>query len=150
MSMSAVLPIWQAARERFLKLVKALPEQDLQLQTGNSSVESLIRHNAEVEYMFAEWFFGKKMPDEVKAAMSGDADESKVSPVQLEELVQLLEASNTNLIEAMQSLSDDAWYESVESSFGTSTPLEAIGRLIYHTGIHAGQISFIQKSGRSQ
>ncbi|MGM0713914.1 hypothetical protein ACWKW1_20915 [Brevibacillus parabrevis] len=29
---------------------------------------------------------------------------------------------------------------------GTSTPLEALGRLMYHTGIHAGQISQIQRA----
>jgi hypothetical protein len=38
----------------------------------------------------------------------------------------------------------------VESSIGASTPLEAVGRLMYHTGIHSGQISLIQKNARSQ
>ncbi|HEY2493326.1 MAG TPA: DinB family protein [Paenibacillus sp.] len=68
----------------------------------------------------------------------------------LEELVDLLKASNANLIEAMRELPEEAWHQSVESPIGASTPLEAIGRLMYHTGIHSGQISLIQKNARIQ
>ncbi|MOA46383.1 DinB superfamily protein [compost metagenome] len=85
--------------------------------------------------MFAEWFFGRPKPQ---------ADD--VAYTTLSELVDLLTASNENLIAAMQELPEDAWHVSVESAFGTSTPLEAVGRLMYHTGIHAGQISLIQKN----
>ncbi|MNI43403.1 DinB superfamily protein [compost metagenome] len=145
MTISAVLPIWQAVQERFHKTVKALPEQDLSLQIGSASIESLIRHNAEVEYMFAEWFFGRPMPEEHKNAKSRETEGNKT----VEELVDLITSSNANLIAAMRELSEEAWHQPVESSFGTSTPLEAIGRLLYHTGIHSGQISLIQKNARS-
>ncbi|MEK4347788.1 DinB family protein [Paenibacillus sp. FSL P4-0184] len=135
MTITSVLPIWQAVQERFHKMVKALPEEDLNLKLGNSSIGGLISHNAEVEFMFAEWFFGRPKTQADDAAYTT-----------LSELVDLLSASNENLIAAMRELPEDAWHVSVESSFGTSTPLEAVGRLMYHTGIHAGQISLIQKN----
>lgn len=135
MTINSVLPIWQAVQERFHKTVKALPEDDLNLTLGKSTIGGLILHNAEVEYMFAEWFFGRPKPEGNDAAYTT-----------LSELVDLLASSNENLVAAMRELPEDAWYVSVESAFGTSTPLEAIGRLMYHTGIHAGQISLIQKN----
>ncbi|MFJ7936587.1 DinB family protein [Sporosarcina sp. NPDC096371] len=140
MTYSTVLPIWNATRQRFLKTAKALPAQDLALQLGQSSIGSLLHHTAEAEYMFAEWFFGKKMPDEGIA---------KPSITNHEELVELLVASNDHLLEAMHALTEEQWHTSVESPMGPSTPVEAIGRLIYHTGMHAGQISLIQKNGQS-
>lgn len=135
MTLTSVLPIWQAVQERFHKTVKALPEEDLNLKLGNSTIGGLIIHNAEVEFMFAEWFFGRVKPQKDDAAYTT-----------LNELVDLLTASNDNLLAAMRELLEEAWHVSVESTFGTSTPLEAVGRLMYHTGIHAGQISLIQKN----
>lgn len=135
MTLTSVLPIWQAVQERFHKTVKALPEENLHLKVGNSTIGGLIIHNAEVEFMFAELFFGRPKPQNDDAAYTT-----------LNELVDLLTASNENLVAAMRELPEEAWHVSVESAFGTSTPLEAVGRLMYHTGIHAGQISFIQKN----
>lgn len=140
MTYSTVLPIWNTIRERFLKTAEALPEQDLSLQLGKSTVASLLHHTAEVEFMFAEWFFGRSMPGEIE----------KPSFTNLEELVKLLRESNEHLIEAMKELPEEDWHKSMESPIGASTPLEAVGRLMYHTGIHAGQISLIQKNGQLQ
>lgn len=53
-----------------------------------------------------------------------------------------------DLEEAMKALSEEPWHIGVDSRMGLSTPLEAIGRLMYYTGVHAGQISFIQKHGQ--
>lgn len=141
MTYSTVLPIWNATRQRFLKTAQALPEQDLRLRLDQSSIGSLLHHTAEAEYMFAEWFFGKSMPVEgvVKPSLESH-----------EELIDLLIASNDHLLAAMTELTDEQWHISVESRMGPSTPLEAIGRLIYHTGIHAGQISLIQKNKQSE
>ena len=150
MSILTVLPIWQAVQGRFQTMVKALPEQNLSLQIGSASIGSLIRHNAEVEYMFADWFFGRKIPEEMKEAMAQGAEGDKTSLTSVTELVDLLTASNAHLTEAMRDLPEEAWHQSVESTLGASTPLEAIGRLMYHTGIHAGQISLIQKNAGSQ
>lgn len=144
MTFDTVLPIWQAIQGRFHKTVKALPEQDLSLQLGSSSISALLHHNAEVEFMFAEWFFGKSIPENRKS----DAD--KPSFTNLQELVDLLTESNEHLIEAMRELPEEAWQKSVESRIGASTPLEAVGRLMYHTGIHSGQISLIQKTAGGQ
>lgn len=149
MSFSTVLPIWQALQERFQKTVKALPEQDLSLQIGSASIGSLLFHNAEVEFMFAEWFFGKSTPEELKHRISRGED-GKPASLTKDELVDLLITSNTHLTDAMRELPDEAWHKRVESSFGASTPLEAVGRLMYHTGIHSGQISLIQKNARGQ
>ena len=140
MTYSTVLPIWNAIRERFHKTAEALPEQDLRLQLGKSTIASLLHHTAEVEYMFAEWFFGRNMPGEI----------AKPSFTNIDELVELLRASNEHLIEAMKELPEEKWHTSMESPIGASTPLEAVGRLMYHTGIHAGQISLIQKNGQNQ
>ncbi|MFX3636478.1 MAG: DinB family protein [Candidatus Pristimantibacillus sp.] len=145
MTFSTVLPIWNAIQDRFHKTVKALPEQDLTLQLGSASIGYMLRHNAEVEYMFAEWFFGRSMPPELEVVTSRGAKGSKASFTKLQELVDILTASNTHLIEAMRDLPEEAWHLPVESPLGASTPLEAVGRLMYHTGIHSGQISLIQK-----
>ena len=148
MSMETVLPIWQSIQQRFYKLVKAIPESDLTLGLDSVSVVSLIRHTAEAEFIFMEWFFGKSIPEGMKERMSRKPD-AAAGTESIEELLELLSASNQNVIEAMRSLSQEAWHKPVESPMGTSTPLEAIGRLMYHTGIHAGQISLIQKTAKS-
>ena len=140
MTYTTVLPIWNATRGRFQKTAEGLPKEDMTLQLGKSSIGSLLHHTAEVEYMFAEWFFGKSKPEEI----------AKPSSTDLEELVKLLSASNEHLLEAMKELPEEEWNKSKESPIGASTPLEAVGRLMYHTGIHAGQISFIQKHGNSE
>lgn len=145
MTFSTVMPIWQSIRERFLKSIKALPEQDLSLMIGTASVGTVIRHNAEVEYMFADWYFGKKIPEEITISMSKGIAEHGTASMTVGELLDFLTASNDHLIEAMRELPEDAWHQQRESPVGSSTPLEAVGRLMYHTGIHAGQISLIRK-----
>jgi len=138
MTYQVVYPIWEATRGRFQKKVEEAPEQGLNQQLGKSTIGGLIHHTAEVEYMFAEWFFGKAKSEEI----------GKPCPTSHQELVAMLTASNEYLLEAMRGLSDEEWHQSVESPMGTSTPLEAVGRLMYHTGIHAGQISLIQQNGK--
>ncbi|MGO4345578.1 DinB family protein [Paenibacillus sp. MCAF9] len=145
MMITTVLPIWRAIQERFHKTVKALPEQDLSLQLGASSIGYMLRHNAEVEYMFADWFFGKSMPEGLQISTSRGAAGSKATYDNLQELIAFLESSNNHLMDAMKELPEEKWHQIVDCPIGPSTPLEAVGRLMYHTGIHAGQISLIQK-----
>ncbi|OCT16137.1 hypothetical protein A8709_01435 [Paenibacillus pectinilyticus] len=147
MSFETVLPIWNAIQGRFHKTVQKLPEADLTLELGSASIGYMLRHNAEVEYMFADWFFGAKIPEGIKFSTSGGPGgaKAKATFTNLQELVDDLTASNNHLIEAMRALHEEAWTVPVESPMGSSTPLEAVGRLMYHTGIHAGQISLIQK-----
>ncbi len=139
MTYQTVVPIWNALRQRFTATATALPEEDLSLSLGKSSIASLLYHTAEVEYMFAEWFFGKAKPE----------TPTLESTTTLQQLLDLLTASNDQLDNAMKVLSEQQWTTPVESPMGVSTPLEAVGRLMYHTGIHAGQISLIQKNGTS-
>lgn len=93
-------------------------------------------------------FFGKSMPESLQNKQNQGKASGTSSHTSLEELVAFMEASNEHLIEAMRALPEEAWDQSVESPIGASTPLEAIGRLMYHTGIHSGQISLIQKNAR--
>lgn len=145
MTFSTVLPIWRAIQDRFHKTAKNLPEQDLTLKLGQASIGYMLRHNAEVEYMFAEWFFNCPIPQGLEMKTSRGAVGAKTDFTDLAELVAFLETSNEHLIEAMRQLPEEKWTEPVESPMGLSTPLEAVGRLMYHTGIHSGQISLIQK-----
>lgn len=135
MSYEIVLPIWNALRDRFQKSVSEIPEENLNMQLGETTVADLLYHTAEVEYMFTEWFFNKAKEKEL------------VRPTTIEGFVELLEGSNNHFLRAMQELPEDTWNEVQKSAFGDSTPLEAVGRLMNHAGIHNGQISYIQKHG---
>lgn len=150
MTFSTVLPIWNSIQTRFHKTVKELPEANLTLKIGPSSIGYMLRHNAEVEYMFAEWFFGSPMPQGLEIMTNRGATGSKSEFTNLQELVELLEASNNHLIEAMKALPEEEWHIQKDCPIGASTPLEAVGRLMYHTGIHSGQISLIQKYASAQ
>lgn len=135
MPYTITVTIWSALRQRFTSMAEGLSEEELNLQLGRSSIRSLLHHTAEVEFMFAEWYFGKKKPTQTDAANT------------LPELLQLLASSNLHLTEAMEQLDESQWNTPVESPMGppASTPLEAIGRLMYHAGIHSGQIALIRK-----
>jgi len=150
MTFETVLPIWRAIQERFHKTARSLPEQDLPLALGNASIGYMLRHNAEVEFMFADWFFGRPMPEGLQILTARGAAGAKAEFVELAPLVAILEASNEHMSAAMRELPEAKWNEPVESPMGVCTPLEAVGRLMYHTGIHSGQISLIQKCSPAQ
>jgi len=143
---STVLTIWRTIQELFHKTAKSVPEKDLTLKIGAASIGYMLRHNAEVEYMFGEWFFGRKMPESLVLTTNTGPVGSKAEYTNLAELLDLLAASNEFMTEAMRDLPEEKWNEPVETPIGSSTPLEAVARLIYHTGLHAGQISLIQKN----
>ncbi|MED1821901.1 DinB family protein [Brevibacillus agri] len=142
---STALTLWLTIQERFHKTAKIMPEQDLTLGLGPASIGYMLRHNAEVEYMFAEWFFGRSIPADVELLTKNGPVEGRQF-TNLQELADFMTASNEHLLEGMKSLSEEAWHTPVNTPLGSSTPLEALGRLMYHTGIHAGQISQIQKA----
>ena len=133
MSYETVVPVWNALRERFTKMATGLTEEQLDLSIGESSIRGLLYHTAEVEYMFADWYLGQPMEDELPKAST------------LPELLELLKASDENLKHALKNLTEEQWHTSVESKMGASTPLEVVGRLMYHAGIHAGQIALMKK-----
>lgn len=135
MTYEIVAPIWGALRDRFQAKVAKLSEADLDIKLGETKVADLLYHTAEVEYMFSGWFFDKPFEEEL------------VRPTNLAGYVQLLQEANDYVVEAMQALPEDSWNDVRESRFGNATPLEAVGRLMNHAGIHSGQITYIQKYG---
>ncbi|WNR44348.1 hypothetical protein [Paenibacillus roseipurpureus] len=70
----------------------------------------------------------------IKLYTAGGPNGPKVEPsfTNLQELVDDLTASNNHLVEAMLVLPAEVWNVPVESPIGPSTPLEAVGRLMYH------------------
>src|SRR5699024_953068 len=136
MTSETVLSMWNAVRSRFLKKAKGLAQADLNCQLGETTVADLLYHTGEAEYMFIEWYLGIKTPDFVKP-----------SKTDKETLIAFLEEANAHVTDAITSLPDEEWTKVKESQMGSSTPLEAIGRLMYHAGIHAGQITDMMKHG---
>lgn len=135
MKAQTVLSIWNALRNRFQKTVEELPGEDIHKQLGETTVGDLLYHTAEVEYLFSEWFFDQ--PNEVEL----------IRPTDHQGYTNLLAASHVHVIQAMENLPDDAWDQLKQSAFGESTPLEAVGRLMNHAGMHSGQISYIRTYG---
>lgn len=145
MDTATVLAMWESTQGRFHKLVKELPEEALKLAIGPASIGYMIRHSAEVEYVYAEWVFGKKKPEDLQYYTLRGPAHATAEFNNLAELVQLLEASNAVIVEAIKALPQEDWSKEVKTPRGTFTPLDAISQLLYHTGIHAGQISLMQK-----
>ena len=147
MSYKAIQPIWRVVRDRFQKTIQGLQEEELSLSMSpdSSSIGHMIRHNAEVEYMFAELFFGASKPEGINYIASGKGGSQEEAAFQLEELIAFSTASDAYLTTAMQQIAAEAWDAIIASPIGPSTPREALGRAIYHTGLHAGQIAIIRK-----
>ncbi len=137
MTYETVLPMWDAVRNRFFEKAVALMEEDLSLKLGDTTIGHLLFHTGEVEYIFADWYFGKSKGEIPKPSFTNK-----------EEQVAFLLESNQFLKEAMKDLPEEKWHEAKETRMGSSTPLEVMGRLMYHTGIHSGQISDIKKFGK--
>lgn len=138
MTYETIVPMWDIVREKFMKKIHALQEEDLALQLGNTTIGGLIYHTGEAEYIFLDWYFGKSPDgDTIKPALTDKAG-----------LIDYLIESDLFLKSVMKNLPEEKWNEVVDSKMGSSTPLEAISRLIYHTGIHAGQMTYIQKYGQ--
>ncbi|WP_152393544.1 DinB family protein [Paenibacillus guangzhouensis] len=146
MSYESVRPVWRAVRDRFQKSMSALKSEELSLKLSDdtSSIGFMVRHNAEVEYMFAEWFFQRKAPEGLIYQTNGPSTDDSAF-TDLSELIAFSEASDQYLSQAMESLPDEAWDQPVTSPMGLSTPREALGRVLYHAGLHAGQIALIRK-----
>ncbi|SEO83420.1 Protein of unknown function [Paenibacillus sp. OV219] len=111
----------------------------------SATIAHMIRHNAEVEYMFADWFFGRSVPEGITFMASGKTDSHDPEAFRLEALIAFSAAADAHLTETMSELPSDLWDVEITSKIGPSTPREALGRTIYHTGIHAGQIALIRK-----
>jgi len=146
MSYESVRPVWRAVRDRFQKSMSALKPEELPLKLSNdtSSIGFMVRHNAEVEYMFAAWFFQKSAPEGLIYQTNGPSSNDTAFS-DLTSLIAFSEASDQYLSQAMEELPAEAWDQPVTSPMGVCTPREALGRVLYHAGLHAGQISLIRK-----
>ncbi|MBO8164601.1 MAG: DinB family protein [Brevibacillus sp.] len=148
MSFMELLPLWQRARSRYQSTLEDLKPEELscRLLPGTNSIGFLLRHNAEVEYRFAQMFFGRELPDDVTLQTIGPVqDDGRYTD--LVQLQQFMEQANAHLVNSMHALPAEKWDVPVEAPIGTMTPREALGRLIYHMGHHAGQIALIRKYG---
>lgn len=145
MDTATIVAMWESTQGRFHKLVQELPEEALTLAIGPSSIGYMIRHSAEVEYVYAEWVFGKQKPADLEYCTLRGPANAGTEFTNLEELISLLKASSAVIIDAIKALPQEEWTKEVKTPRGTFSPLDAIAQLMYHTGIHAGQISLMQK-----
>lgn len=143
-----LLPALQTARSRYSDVLANLEEKELswKLAPGSNSVGFLIRHIAEVEYRFCVMFFQRPLPDGVRLTTIGQVkDEGNFTD--LAALLAFRDESFAHLLESLAALPKEAWDVPCEAPIATITPRQALGRLIYHNGYHAGQIGLIRKYG---
>jgi len=145
MDTATIIAMWEMAQARFHKMIQELSEEALTQAIGPASIGYMIRHSAEVEYVYAEWVFGKQKPAELEYYTLRGPAHTGAEFTNLQELITLLHASNAAIVDAMKALPQEEWTKEVKTPRGTFSPLDAIVQLIYHTGIHAGQISLMQK-----
>src|SRR5699024_12684324 len=111
MSYDVVLPIWKALRDRFQDKLKAVSEEQFQLQMDNTTVGDLLYHTAEVEYMFSEWFFESPNKKEI------------IKPADKSGYIQLLQQSNEHYMIAMKELTKEKWKQIQQSDLCYSKPI---------------------------
>jgi len=145
MNTETIIAMWESLQGRFHKMVKELPQESLSLSIGPASVGYMIRHSAEVEFVYSEWVFGTTKPENLEYQTLRGPGNSTAEFTNIDELVSLLEQSNAIIIAAMKALPEEDWSKEVKTPRGTFSAMDAISQLMYHTGIHAGQISLMQK-----
>jgi len=143
-----LLPALQTARSRYADVLVNLEERELiwRLAPGSNSVGFLIRHIAEVEYRFCMMFFQRAVPEDVRLATIGDVRDEGIY-TDLASLLAFREASYGYLLDSLAALPVEAWDVPCIAPIATITPRQALGRLIYHNGYHAGQVGMIRKYG---
>lgn len=146
-----LLPALKTARSRYMDVLVNLEEKELvwKLAPGSNSIGFLIHHIAEVEYRFCMMFFQRPLPDGLTLATIGNVKDEGIY-TELAPLHAIREASFAHLLDSLSSLPEEAWDIHCVAPIGTLTPRQALGRLIYHNGYHAGQIGLIRKYGGAQ
>jgi uncharacterized damage-inducible protein DinB len=151
MSFASILPVLQGARTRYLDYLQGLEPAQLtwRMTPASNSIGFLIKHNAEVEYRFCAMFFDRQLPEDMTLATIGRDVKDDGRFTDLSALLSFKDESYAYLLETLKSLPEEKWHVPVEAPIGTMTPMEAVGRLIFHTGYHGGQIGLIRKYGKS-
>ncbi|MFY0545162.1 DinB family protein [Brevibacillus sp. H7] len=144
-----LLPSLQTARKRYLDATANLEAHQLawRIAPESNSIGFLIRHIAEVEYRFCLMFFGQPVPEEVSFSTIGPVKDEGQFTADLDALLSFQQASYAYLLKSLRAFPEEKWDVLVEAPIGVLTPREALGRLMYHTGYHAGQIGLIRKYG---
>lgn len=145
MTYDTVSVIWDTIQERFYNMIQELTDEELSYGVGSATIGYMIRHNAEVEYLFTEWYFGQELPADVEIRTSRGPSGDPNRYTSILDMLQLIQHSQHHIRQAMCTLPEQAWHVPVKSPMGTITPLQAVGRLLYHSSLHAGQIAFILK-----
>lgn len=143
---STLYPVLQRARRRYLDTLEGLAETELPLRLadGSNSIGFLIRHNAEVEYRFCANYFGRELPTGVVISAVGNVkDEGNFTD--LASLLAFGDQSYQFLLDSLAAFPEEKWHDVVDAPIGAMSPLEAVGRLIFHTSYHGGQIGLIRK-----
>ncbi|HLQ74313.1 MAG TPA: DinB family protein [Bacillota bacterium] len=135
-----IISMWSFTRQRFLEKVEKIDEKDFSLSLNNVSIGDLIYHTADVEYIFMDWFFDKK----IEHPFTKDDVTNK------EKMIRFLNEANEAFIHVMQQTSENSWQEVISSRMGECTRAEAVARLIYHAGIHSGQMTDILKIAENE
>lgn len=135
-----ILSMWEFTRNTFTEKISKLDDKDFLISDGKVTIGQIVYHTSQAEYIFLEWFFNSQL----KQDMPKDIHENK------EALMIFLHDSNKAVLKAIKQLPEDKWSISIDSKMGKSTPAEAIARLIYHAGIHSGQITSMLRNQNSK
>jgi len=140
-----LLETWAEGRTRLTNFLPELNDAhlSLKLHPNSNSIGFLIRHCAETELLFAANFFGAETFSDLHT-LGKVKDDGRWT--NLQELISFLKYSETVLSTAFSSTTEDAWAEVLDTRiFGLKTRIQLAGRIISHTGYHAGQIGLIKK-----
>jgi uncharacterized damage-inducible protein DinB len=136
------------ARSRLKLLTDQITEPDLskRLASVPNSIGFLLRHIGDVELLFAKNVF-KATEIDVKARTVIDKKDTG-EWINLDELVEYLEKSNSTITKIIENQLNESWDELITTNeFGTKTKIEAFGRIISHTAYHTGQVALLLKYG---
>src|SRR5690606_15670702 len=97
MDTKTIVAMWDMAQSRFHNMVSGLPEDALSLAIGPATIGYMLRHSAEVEYVYAEWVFGKSKPEELTYYTLRGPAHAKVEFLNLQEHIDLLKASHATV-----------------------------------------------------
>jgi len=143
-----LIKLWLESRTRFTKLLELINESDLSKKINGTpnSVGFLIRHIADIEYLFAKNVFGdNSLKVHAKTIITGyDTGEWTI----LNELIKYQLDSFDALHSALLKQSDEDWEQEIYTKeFGTKSKSEALGRVLSHTAYHSGQLAQALKYG---
>jgi uncharacterized damage-inducible protein DinB len=142
------LQTWMESRTRFTNLLKDIRQEDLtkKLINTKNSAGFLIRHIADVEFLFAKNVFGDAGIKVNAKTVIAQHDTGEWT--NLVELLQYQQEAFNHLKGIIEKQSNEEWLETITTKeFGTKTKAEAIGRIISHTAYHAGQLALTLKYG---